>query len=465
MLDFVLKNRYNVCKGRKTMKLDYNALNPYVFKGDKVIVACSGGADSMCLLSLLMQKQKETDFELVVLHVNHNIRDKEADRDEQFVREFCEKNNLKFTCTAVKALEYAKKYAKSVEQSARELRYEEFRKTLEKEKANKIAVAHHKDDQAETILMHIFRGSSIKGASGMASVSGNIIRPLLDFSRKDIEEYNKQNKVPSVEDSTNSDVNYRRNFLRHQVLPEVEKIYPGAVNALCEFAKRCKIDDDFIESQVPVALLKAGKTEVKIMQEADEKPVAVKIRLIKKAFEKIGVFADIEQKHLRAVLELFKMKSGASVSLPCSLYGVKVYDGVVISKKKIKEKQTEKPFVLGEVDFKGFGQIYAINITDKQDPEFGDGNHYLDLAKIPFSAVWRTRKDGDLFTKFGSGTKKLNDYFTDKKVERALRDQIPVLAVGNKILAVAGMDISENVKITSKTEQIIKIIYARRTLA
>lgn len=443
------------------MKLDFNALNYYVFKGDKIIVACSGGADSMCLLSLMMQKQKETDFEFIALHVNHNIRDEEADHDEQFVRDFCKNNNIKFICKTVKALEYAKKFNKSIEQSARELRYEAFAKALEEEKTNKIAVAHHKDDQAETILMHILRGSSIKGASGMASVSGNIIRPLLDFSRNEIEEFNKNNNVPSVEDSTNSDVNYRRNFIRHQVLPEIEKIYPGAKNALCEFAKRCKVDDDFIESQVPSKLIVASKNEVKILQETDEEQDAVKMRLVKKAFEKLGIFADIEQKHMKAVCELFKMKSGSNISLPCSLYGVKVYDGVIISKRKKHEKQTDQPFVLGETEFKGFGKIYAINITDKQDPEFGDGNHYLDFAKIPFSAVWRTRKDGDLFTKFGSGTKKLNDYFTDKKVERDKRDLIPVLAVGNKILAVAGMDISENVKITSKTEQIIKIIYAR----
>ncbi len=443
------------------MELDSNALNAYVFKGDRVVVACSGGADSMCLLSLMMEKQKDTDFELVVLHVNHNIRDEEADRDEKFVRDFCEKNKIKFVCKTVKALEYAKKFNKSIEQGARELRYDAFAKVLEEENANKIAVAHHKDDQAETILMHILRGSSIKGASGMASVSGNIIRPLLEFSRKDIEEYNKHHGVLSVEDSTNSDVNYRRNFLRHQVLPEIEKIYPGAINALCEFAKRCKVDDDFIESQVPEKFIVSGKNEVKILQEADEKADAVKMRLVKKAFEKLGIFADIEQKHMKAVCELFKMKSGSSVSLPCSLYGIKVYDGVIISKRKKHEKQTEQPFVLGELTFKNFGKIYAINITDKQDPEFGDGNHYLDFAKIPFSAVWRTRKDGDLFTKFGSGTKKLNDYFTDKKVERNKRDLIPVLAVGNKILAVAGMDISENVKITSKTEQIIKIIYAK----
>lgn len=443
------------------MELDFNVLNEYVFKGDKVIVACSGGADSMCLLSLMIEKQQQTDFELVALHVNHNIRDKESDRDENFVREFCEQKNVKFISVSVNAVEEAKKTGKTLEQSARELRYGSFAKVLEKEKANKIAVAHHKDDQAETILMHIFRGSSLKGASGMANVSGNIIRPLLDFSRKDIEQYNKKHHVPNVEDSTNNDVNFCRNFIRKEILPKIEKVYPSVVNSLCEFAKRCKVDDDFIMEQIPSNVFVQGKDEIKILQNVEQMSNAIKTRIIKTAFEKIGVFADIEQKHLLAVSELFKLKSGSRISLPNSLFGTKVYDGVVISKKRKKEKVQDKPFLIGETEFKGFGKIFAIDITDKQDPEFGDGNHYLDFAKIPFSAVWRTRKDGDLFTKFGGGTKKLNDYFTDKKVERSLRDNIPVLAVGNKILVVAGMDISENVKISSKTEQIVKIIYLK----
>ncbi len=443
------------------MDLDFNVLNEYVFKGDKVIVACSGGADSMCLLSLMIEKQQQTDFELVALHVNHNIRDKESDRDENFVREFCEQKNVKFISVSVKAVEEAKKTGKTLEQSARELRYGAFAKVLEKEKANKIAVAHHKDDQAETILMHIFRGSSLKGASGMANVSGNVIRPLLDFSRKDIEQYNKKNHVPNVEDSTNNDVNFCRNFIRKEILPKIEKVYPSVVNSLCEFAKRCKVDDDFIMEQIPSNVLVQNKDEIKILQSVEQMSNAIKTRIIKTAFEKIGVFADIEQKHLFAVSELFKLKSGSKISLPNSLFGTKVYDGVVISKKKKQEKVQDKPFVIGETEFKGFGKIFAIDITDKQDPEFGDGNHYLDFAKVPFSAIWRTRKDGDVFTKFGGGTKKLNDYFTDKKVERSLRDSIPVLAVGNKILVVAGMDISENVKISSKTEQIVKIIYLK----
>lgn len=445
------------------MSLDFNVLNPFVFKNDKVIVACSGGADSMCLLSLMMEKQKQTDFEIVVLHVNHNIRDGEAQRDADFVKDFCEKNNLKFVLESVKALEHAKKNKKTVEQSARELRYDVFKKVLEKENANKIAVAHHKDDQAETILMHIFRGSSLKGASGMSSVSGNIIRPLLDFSREDIGKYNEIHKIENIEDSTNSDVNYRRNFIRKEVLPKIEEIYPGAIGSICEFAKRCKVDDDFIMGQIPQNSFDLKKNEIKIYQSVDNFQDAVKIRAIKLAFEKLGFFADIEQKHLRAVSELFKMKSGSKISLPMSLYASKVYDGVVISKHKKQELMQEEKFVLGELEFKGFGKICSFDITDKQDPEFGDGNHYVDFAKIPFSAVWRMRKDGDVFAKFGSGTKKLNDYFTDKKVERSLRDNIPVLAVGNKILVVAGLDISENVKISSKTEQIVKIVYVRQS--
>lgn len=444
------------------MALSVDALNNYILNKDKVIATVSGGADSMCLLSLLCEKQKYVDFDLICLHVNHNIRDEEAKRDEAFVRDFCEKNNIDFVCENVKALEYAKKTGKTVEQAGRELRYEAFEKVLKEKGANKIAVAHHKDDQAETILMHIFRGSSLKGARGMSNVSGVIIRPLLDFSRQEIEEYVKNNNVPFIQDSTNNDINYRRNYIRKEVLPAIEKVYPNIINSLCDFAKRCRIDDDYIESQIPSNLLVEKEAEVKILTAVAKMPLAISLRVIKKAFEKINVFADIEEKHLRQILELFILKSGTVISLPNGLYAIKEYDGVLISKKKTHEKLEETPFTLGETTFKGFGKIYALDITDKQSPEFGDGNHYMDFAKIPFSAVWRTRKDGDLFTKFGTGTKKLSDYFTDKKVPLRERDIIPVLAVGNKILAVSGMDISENVKITSSTEQIVKIIYVKQ---
>lgn len=444
------------------MALSVDALNNYILKKDKVIAAVSGGADSMCLLSLLCEKQKFVDFDLVCLHVNHNIRDEEAKRDEDFVRDFCRENNIEFVCENVKALEYAKKTGKTVEQAARELRYAAFEKVFKEKGANKIAVAHHKDDQAETILMHIARGSSLKGARGMSNVSGVIIRPLLDFSRQEIEEYVENNHIPFVEDSTNSDINYRRNYIRREILPALEKVYPNIINSLCDFAKRCRVDDDYIESQIPSNLLINKDTEVKILTAVSKMPLALSLRVIKKAFEKIGVFADIEEKHLRQILELFILKSGTVISLPNGLYAIKEYDGVLISKKKSHEELEETPFALGETSFKGFGKIYALDITDKQSPEFGDGNHYMDFAKIPFSAVWRTRKDGDMFTKFGTGTKKLNDYFTDKKVPLRERDIIPVLAVGNKILAVAGMDISENVKITSSTEQIVKIIYVKQ---
>lgn len=441
------------------MEIKERVLDSYVFKGDKVVVACSGGADSMCLLSLMLEKKKYTDFEVVVLHINHNIRGEEAKRDEEFVLNFCKSNNLKFECVSVDAVGYCKKNKKTLEQGARELRYDAFNKVALREKANKIAVAHHIGDQAETILMHIFRGSSLKGASGMGAVSGSIIRPLLDFSREDIVEYNTTHNIPYQEDSTNSDPVYKRNFIRHSVLPEIEKAYPSAKNAICEFAKKCKIDDDFISSLLPLSLLKEEKTQVRIFSEADETHDAIKFRLIKLAFEKMGVFADIEQKHLKMVADLFKMKSGASVSLPNTLFASKVYDGVVISKKVMKQNTKEARFETADTTFEGFGRICVSKLEEGDSVEFGDGCHYVDLEKIPISAIWRTRRNGDVFAKLGSGSKKLNDYFTDKKVERHKRDNVPVLAYGNQILIVAGFDVSENVKITGETEQIIKIAY------
>lgn len=441
------------------MELNKRVLDGFIYSGDKVIVACSGGADSMCLLSLMLEKQKDTDFEIIALHVNHNIRDKEADRDEQFVREFCKKNNVEFVCVSVNAIEYAKKHKMTLEQGARVLRYKAFNDEMQRRKANKIAVAHHKDDQTETVLMHIFRGSAIKGASGMSAVLGNIIRPLLDFSRNDIEEYNSIHNINSQEDSTNTDLNYTRNYIRHSVLPQIQKAYPFAQNAICEFAKKCKTDDDYIESMLPLGLLKREKNQVEILFEAKDLHPAIKFRLYKKAFEELGVFADIEYKHLKLINDIFNLKSGAVKSFPHSLCATKSYNGIIISKKKDKPKYKEQAFCFGKIVFDGFGVATISEVDDYQQVQFDNKSHYVDLEKIPVSAVWRTRKLGDVFAKLGSGSKKLNDYFTDKKVPQAMRDIIPVLAVENRVLVVAGMDISEKVKITPGTEQFVKISY------
>ena len=445
------------------MEISGKVFEGLITKNDKVLVGVSGGTDSMCLLSLLEKASKKMGFDFIAVHINHNLRGEESVRDESFVEKYCQKNNIKLICESVDVNKYAKKYAKTIEQAARELRYEMFDKIMQKEKATVLAVAHHKDDQAETILMHIARGSSLKGARGMSLKNGNTIRPLLNFTREDIEQYNKANKIPSIKDSSNDDVNYNRNYIRHKVIPSLEKAYPDIVNSLCRFASKCAVDDDFIQSMIPLKLIQRMENAVKILNEADSLHLAIKTRLIKMAFEQLGAYYDIEEKHIFEVLNLFKMKNSSKINLPFKIVAYKEYDGVVLtSSKNVFVKKNCFSFKTGTINFDDFGEINAEMLSDDDLPEFGDGNHYVDYESVPSDAIWRTRDNGDMFAKIGSGGKKLNDYFTDKKVPLRLRDSVPILASGNKVLAVAKMDISDYVKITSGTTKIIKISYKEK---
>ncbi|MBQ7466598.1 MAG: tRNA lysidine(34) synthetase TilS [Clostridia bacterium] len=443
------------------MEISCKVLEGLITKTDKVLVGVSGGTDSMCLLSMLLKAKSQMGFQLLAVHINHNLRGQESERDENFVKKYCEKNDIKFICESVDVLKHAKKYGKTTEQAARELRYLAFEKIMQKEKATVLAVAHHKDDQAETVLMHIARGSSLKGATGMQIKSGNIIRPLLNFTRKDIEEYNKANKIPSIKDSSNDDVNYNRNYVRHKVIPVVEKAYPDVVNSLCKFASKCAVDEDFIQSQIPYKLIVSSEKTVKLLNEVDSLHLAIKTRLVKRAFEQLGAFFDIEEKHIFEVLNLFKMKNSSKISLPFKITAFKEYDGVVLTQNKPDLKNGYYEFKTGKTNIENFGAIEIKLLSDDEMPVFGDGNHYVDFESIPATAVWRTRQDGDMFSKIGSGSKKLNDYFTDKKIPLRLRDEIMVLASGNKVLVVAGYDISDSVKITSGTDKIAKISYSK----
>ena len=306
--------------------------------------------------------------------------------------------------------------------------------------------------------MHICRGSSLSGARGMELENNKVVRPLLNYTRAEIEGYIQSNNIPFIEDSSNSDINYTRNYIRHNVLPNLEKIWPNVVNSIANFAEKVKEEDDYIDSLVPVTLLVIKNTKVTIKQEAEKLKLPILLRLIRKAFESLGKLVDIEKKHLLQVVELFVMKNGSQISLPNGLVAFKEYNGVVIAEKSKNVLRVKNQFVVGCIEVEGFGQICCQKI-ESEEVQFGNGCHYVDLDKIPVSAIWRTRADGDVFAKLGSGTKKLNDYFIDKKISKQERDSIPILCDGNKVLVVAGYDVSENVKIDSSTDNIVKITY------
>ena len=434
-----------------------------VLCGERVAVGVSGGADSMLLLTLLFNLKLKKNFELIAIHVNHNLRGQESERDSLFVQSFCKKNKIECVVKNVDVKNFKLEKKQTLEEAARNLRFQAINEVMKSKKINKLFLAHHQNDKAETILMNICRGSGISGAVGIKS-KGEIVRPLLNLTKSQILELCKENKIEFVNDSTNFENDCTRNYFRNVVIPCIEKVYPEAVKSICLFGERCDEVQKFIESLIKDDLIRFEDNSVKILDEVFSLPKLLTYQYLKKSFEKLGVFSDIEAKHFKMIEELFSLPVNSTLDFPHKISAKKCHFYVKLYKKTPKNAQNvEFLFNVGETTIPGFGKI-LVEIVSEFDVNFGDGSFYIDYYKISNDAVWRFRKQGDEFAKLGSGNKKLNDYFTDKKIESDSRDSIPILACGSKVYVVAGFDISENVKIDSQTNKIAKITFIKSNI-
>lgn len=423
---------------------------------DRIVAGVSGGVDSMVLLHLLKNAREYKNFELQVVHVEHGIRGKESLRDANFVSNYCNINNIDCKVVSANVPQIASKNKQTVEQAAREVRQKAFAPYLNK--GYKLFLAHNKNDQAETVLMHIFRGSGIDGARGIVDREG-FCRPLLNYTKAEIIEYARNNNIEYVEDSTNNSVEYSRNFIRNKIIPQISQIYPNIVENVAKFAVFCTQAENFAQENVNMQWFKTTKTHISINKEAFDSHDIIVAKVIKHAYNLCGEFADLESKHIQLIKEFVKQcKNGAVYQLPHSIVVENRNDSVLFYKATKKDESKNK-FVLGENCF--CGKKIFVSKSDDQI-EFKKGCYFLDYHKIPQNAVWRTREKGDMFHKLGSnGSKKLNDYFTDKKICLADRDSIVLLASGSNVLAVLGYDIAESVKIDSDTLDVIKIDYSQ----
>ena len=429
--------------------------NNLLKSGDIVAVACSGGPDSMALLHKLKTIEKELGVEVIAVHVNHLIREN-AERDAKHVEEYCNKNNIRFYKFKVDVPKLAKAKAVSLETAARDARYGIFDALIKKGIATKIALAHHLQDQAETILLHLFRGAGLSGVKGMDYQKGGVyIRPMLSTSKKEIVDYLNSFDIPFVEDETNFENVYTRNYLRNEVFPLLLKKWPNITNALINFSKSAGEDDDYIHQHLnDYALLIEEKT-AKIPLSYFLYAESVINRIIFKAFHGIGIGEDIERKHVDAIKELARnSENGKKINLPLGVTAYKEYEYLTLTNKKKENTSFCEELKCGEFDVPNFGKV-VVKRTKMFVPK--DGVLFIDLKKVPRDAVWRFRKDGDIFEKFGGGTKKLKSYFIDKKVPQRERAYIPVLASGNEILAIAGMEISDRVRVEDDVRSALKI--------
>jgi tRNA(Ile)-lysidine synthase len=529
--------------------------------GQRILAAVSGGADSMCLLQVLLELQKQmqaqaqkemqqlppqekqVDFMVRVLHVHHGLRES-AEGDLQYVKQFCERAGIPFQAVRVDAARYAAENGMSVEEAARHLRYEALEKAAaawdaeaakqgatayegdqaaeewdaEVRKQTKmgnsqtqcrIAVAHHIEDQAETVLFHLVRGSRLTGLRGMLPVNGRIIRPLMCCSREEIEDFLKERGIVWREDETNEDVRYARNLLRKQVMPLLLTINEGAKEHIARAAEEVAEAEQYLAGETERALQRClvrsdvGRKTVQIdagRRLVQEKIITLHIptllaeppllqrRVVYAAIaEAAGRKKDLHDIHVQAVLHLCRKQGNGQLDVAGGVHVRKVYENLLfepgvnalarlpaqpiaqksaqpIAQKPIQPiaQKSPQPTAHNQALFPTRPEAYTYRVFDF-DGDMGtvprkQCTKWLDYGKIGELLSFRTRRVGDYITLDESGrTKSIARYMIDQKVPAQWRDQIVMPACGDEILWVPGGRISAAYMVTADTKKILEI--------
>ena len=439
---------------------EYMEQNHMAEPGDGILAAVSGGADSVCLLLVLKTLEESLGIHVTAFHLHHGLRGAEADRDEFFVRKLCERLQVPLNVVREDVGGYAKVHGLSEEESGRILRYQWLEKTAEKFGCRRIATAHHKDDQTETVLMNLFRGSGLRGFGGIRPVRKlsedlTLIRPLLDRSRQEIETYLIEEKEEWCEDSTNKELIYARNKVRNGLIPWIrENMNERAEEHILKTAAFASQADEYFLSQAEKLLEDGLQNQAASFVEMDTKlfdsqPDIMKSYLIRALITKVtGSAKDISARHIDAITALDGPGGGTSVDLPYGLQAIRSYQKLIIRKENV---EAEKQDIEKNLHTKVFPW--------KKDMEIPQNRYtkWFDYDKINDTLSVRTREPGDYFMIGNGRTKKLHRFFIDEKISEDLRDRILLLADGNHILWIIGYRISEYYKVTEATRNILEV--------
>lgn len=438
--------------------------------GKRVCVAVSGGRDSMALLHYLDAVKDERKIKLTAMNCDHCMREKSA-RDSAFVAEYCRNNDIPLLFYSAGELTLG------TEEEARDWRRKCYFKAVKgvdgngvkiTDGADLIATAHHLDDNAETVLFNLARGSSLAGVTGITDGTAvnadgeklTIIHPLITCSREEIDAYINENNIPYVDDETNFSDSYTRNYMRINVLPAIEKVIPEVKKAVFRFSRLAAEDEEFIRSEVKRRRL------VKYIDGVVFIKPCVKPLFSRAAVEAVKEFfgkKDYTSAHIDNLFNLLHAENGKKFEF-LGLTAYKESGGVCICPNDT-ERENQSAFfydyMRGNSHIFG-GQLLKFEVKDAKNQTKKGKILKFDLSEIPETAVIRFMKTGDKFTKFGGGTKSLGDFFTDKKIPVRLRNKIPLIAVGNEILVVCGVEISEKVKLTDKTDMVCTVVYSHK---
>ncbi len=419
---------------------EYNMLPP----GAYVLCAVSGGADSMCLLALLNEYAQSGAIRVAAAHFDHGLRDGESDRDAEFVRLYCSENDIPFFFGAGNVKTFAESKGMSIETAARELRYSFLKRTAEKTGADRIATAHTADDNAETMLLNLIRGTGLKGLCGIPPIRGNIIRPMLRMTRSQVLEILSNRGITHIEDSTNLDDIYTRNRLRHNVIPLLKAINPHFVEACSETARLLSEDEAYLKLLANKQLWSTVREACCIrfgIEEFKKLPPPVSSRLIIGAADELG--APHSRAMVEGVTELLKSPDpSAQRSFAGGLSVLREYGDIILTRLPLETKSF-KPVELvpgAAIMIPELGLSFSYSTETEKEKINNSFNTFLfKSSSIYGKIIVRPRKSGDKITFGGKkGTKSLKKLFIDEKIPARLRDSIPVIADEKGVIAVMG---------------------------
>lgn len=440
-------------------------------KGDKIVLGLSGLTDSVCLLHVLNRLKKDFNIEIYAAHLNHQIRGIEAQKDALYVSKLCEDMGIIFFVKSINVPKYCENEGLSLEEGARKLRYEMFYEIKDKIKANKIAIGHNLNDQAETVMMRIMRGTGLKGLKGIDYIRDNcIIRPILDVERNEIEEYCEAYNLNPRIDKTNLENIYTRNKIRLDLLPYMKDNFnSNVIESIVRMSNSLKSDNDYIEKEAEAKFREVSNIKEKGFVEINLDDFvclhdAIKVRVLRNSIKHIlGDTNFVDQRHIEDIMSLEdNSKVNKMLTLPRNIFVYRKKDSIILTNEEIVNEEIEFYYNVpsnGFIKIKELKQIIetqVMSIDRYKSMKLDNSSKGFDFNKVKGGIVIRSRRQGDKI-KLAMGSKKVKDLFIDLKIPREERCKIPIITDGEGIICVGDYKISENYKIDESTKEVLKI--------
>ncbi|MDY6835279.1 MAG: tRNA lysidine(34) synthetase TilS [Chloroflexota bacterium] len=458
--------------------------------GEKAIVAVSGGPDSVCLLHILHLLQEEIGMHIHVAHLDHMLRGEDSRADAEYVRQLCQASNIPVTLQSRDVQSYRAQQHLSLEEAARYLRYEFLAQVAQTTGANLVVVGHTSDDQVETVLMNLIRGTGLQGLAGMQPhtlyrvSSGNqvrVVRPLLCVSRTEVQQYCQDHDLKPREDNSNGNTIHLRNCIRHELIPLLKSYNPSIKECMLNTTQIMQETNALLDSQIrdlwEHTVVREDNTMILDKEKISSQHVALQNQLIREVFRQLlGDLTNIERKHIEIVRKALSFPSGKSISLPRGLVLYVEYNRCIIGadlnpplelipiqgERRLQlPGETQLPGWRVEATFKIIGPV-ACKWPLRRDrfPHPLSLTAYIDPDVCGNDLTVRTRKPGDRFQPLGmSESKKLQDFMVDAHIPKAWRDRIPLVCSSEQILWVVGWRINNTIRVTENTRRILRLTF------